>query len=97
MLTAHNHRDHSGLPRPGRWEVWRVASPPLRIVAAFETPTMVGNLPLPRTLGVFATALDKSVNPIVSQGFTKSQNNRTHAVNAAKIDRFHQPSAAQVS
>jgi hypothetical protein len=97
MLDAHNHRDHPGLPRPGEWKVWRVAPPLPRIVAAFETPTVEGNPPLPRTLGAFETALNKSAKPIVSESFTKSLNNRTHAVNAAKINQPHQSSAAQVS
>jgi hypothetical protein len=58
--------------------------------------SLEGNrLPL-QTLGVSATILDKPSKPIVSQSFTKSQNNRTHAVNDAKIYRPHQ-SSAQVS
>ncbi len=50
----------------------------------------------PRIPDVFATALDKPVKLIVSESFTKSLNNQTHAVNAAKIDQSHQ-SSAQVS
>jgi hypothetical protein len=67
-----------------------------RIVGAFETPVMGGSPIVHRALGVFATALDKSAKPIVSQSFTKSQNNRTDAVNAAKMNRPHQ-SSPQVS
>ena len=55
-----------------------------------------GNHPSHRIPDAFATALDKSVKPIVSESFTKSLNNQTHAANAAKIDRPHQ-SSAQVS
>jgi hypothetical protein len=48
-------------------------------------------------LNDFATALAKSAKPVATQSFIKSKNNQTHIVSAAKIDRPHQPSAAQVS
>jgi hypothetical protein len=48
-----------------------------------------------RILGAFATALDKSTKPIVSQSSGESLNNRTRSANATNINRHHQ-SLAQV-
>ncbi len=52
-------------------------------------------LPPPQILSAFATPLDKSPKPVVSQNFGESLNNRTRAVNATKINR-HDQSLAQV-
>jgi hypothetical protein len=78
ILTARYHRDKPGpaATRGGGVEVG-----------------MRGEAPLPpQILGAFATALDKSAKPIVSQNFGESLNNRTSTVNATKINRHHQSS-----
>ena len=45
-----------------------------------------------RILGTFATVHNESVKPIVSQNFGESLNNRTHAVNNTKINRYSEDS-----
>jgi len=64
-----------------------------RLAATRERGAIRGETHPSRILGAFATVLDKSAKPIISQNFREALNNRTRAVNATKINPYHQSSA----